>query len=200
MTDLERLVRSINIKMNNFCNKVRCCLGIDCLNGDEELYLNQRGNWTSPGGGVSGTPTEIAFFDTPTSVTSDPLFSWDNAKKTLNLNAGLRIDVEEKPYGVNFFLAPDHYHYILSTGTGLTKIFLSTITERGAVFVISDFDRISGIPANKITLNAGIGNLIKSEAGSAQTFDIDVSGRSVTIQLVDATGPYKWMVISSSSL
>ena len=196
MTDLERLVRSINIKMNNFCNKVRCCLGIDCLNGDEELYLNQKGNWTSPGGGgVSGTPTEIAFFDTTTSVTSDFLFSWDDVDKTLKLNAGFRMDVEAKPYGVNFSLAPNHYHYLLSTGNGLTKIDLSTITKQGSVFVISDFDGISGVPANKITLDAGVGNLIQSTVGSAQTFDIDSKFKSVTIQLVVVTGSYKWMVI-----
>jgi hypothetical protein len=196
MTDLERLVRSINIKMNNFCNKVRCCLGIDCLNGDGELYLNQKGNWGSPGGsGVSGTPTEVAFFDTTTSVTSDPLFSWDNTKKTLEINAGLRLNVEAKPYGVNFSLAADKYHYLLTTGTGLTKVDLSTITERGSVFVISDFDRISGIPANIITLDAGVGNLIQSTVGSAQTLVISTSGRSVTIQLVVNIGSYKWMVI-----
>ena len=194
MTDLERLVRSINIKMNNFCNKVRCCLGIDCLNGDEELYLNQRGNWTSPGGGgVSGTPTEVAFFDTTTSVTSDPLFFWNNAKKTLEINAGLRLNVEAKPYGVNFSLTADKYHYILSTGTGATKIDLSTITERGAVFVISDFDRISN--TSNIELDAGVGNLIQSTVGSASSLIIITPGRSVTIQLVDVTGSYKWMVI-----
>jgi len=197
MTDLERLVRSINIKMNNFCNKVRCCLGIDCLNGDGELYLNQKGNWVPAGGGsVSGTPTEIAFFDTTTSVTSDPLFAWDDVDKTFKLNAGFRIDVETKPYGVNFSLAPNHYHYLLTTGTGLTKIDLSTITKEGSVFVISDFDRISGIPANKITLDAGAGNLIVSAvAATAQTFDIAFAGRSVTIQLVVVTGSYQWMVI-----
>lgn len=197
MTDLERLVRSINIKMNNFCNKVRCCLGIDCLNGDGELYLNQKGNWTSPGGGsVSGTPTEIAFFDTTTSVTSDPLFSWDNVDKTLKLDAGFRLNVETKPYGVNFSLAPDKYHYLLTTGTGATKIDLSTIIRRGAVFVISDFDRISGIITNRITLDAGAGNLIVSAlAPAAQTLEIGVSGRSLTIQLVVNTGSYKWMVI-----
>ena len=196
MTDLERLVRSINIKMNNFCNKVRCCLGIDCLNGDGELYLNQKGNWGSPGGSsVSGTPTEVAFFNTTTSVTSDPLFYWDNTKKTLEINAGLRLNVEAKPYGVNFSLAADKYHYLLTTGTGLTKVDLSTITERGSVFVISDFDRISGIPANIITLDAGVGNLIQSTVGSAQTLVISTSGRSVTIQLVVVTGSYKWMVI-----
>jgi len=193
MTDLERLVRSINIKMNNFCNKVRCCIGIDCLNGDEELYLNKRGNWTSPGGGVSGTPTEVAFFDTTTSVTSDPLFSWNNAKKTLEINAGLRISVETKPYGVNFSLAADKYHYILSTGTGATKIDLSTIIRRGAVFVISDFDRISN--TSNIELDAGVGNLIQSTVGSASSLIISTPGRSVTIQLVDITGSYKWMVI-----
>jgi len=197
MTDLERLVRSINIKMNNFCNKVRCCLGIDCLNGDGELFLNQKGNWTSAGGGsVSGTPTEIAFFDTTTSVTSDPLFSWDNTKKTLEINAGLRLNVEAKPYGVNFSLAADKYHYLLTTGTGLTKVDLSTITERGAVFIISDFDRISGIITNRITLDAGVGNVIVSALGpTAQTLEIGVSGRSLTIQLVVNTGSYKWMVI-----
>lgn len=197
MTDLERLVRSINIKMNNFCNKVRCCLGIDCLNGDEELFLNQKGNWTSAGGGgVSGTPTEIAFFDTTTSVTSDPLFSWDDVDKTLKLDAGFRLNVETKPYGVNFSLAPDKYHYLLTTGTGLTKIDLSTIIRRGAVFVISDFDRISGIITNRITLDAGVGNVIVSALGpTAQTLEIGVSGRSLTIQLVVNTGSYKWMVI-----
>lgn len=179
--------------MNNFCNKVRCCIGIDCLNGDEELYLNKKGNWTSPGGGVSGTPTEVAFFDTTTSVTSDPLFSWNNAKKTLEINAGLRISVETKPYGVNFSLAADKYHYILSTGTGATKIDLSTITERGAVFVISDFDRISN--TSNIELDAGVGNLIQSTVGSASSLIISTPGRSVTIQLVDITGSYKWMVI-----
>jgi hypothetical protein len=193
MTDLERLVRSINIKMNNFCNKVRCCLGIDCLNGDEELYLNQRGNWTSTGGDILGTPTEVAFFDTTTSVTSDPLFSWDNTKKTLEINAGLRINVEAKPYGVNFSLTADKYHYLLSTGTGLTKVDLSTITERGSVFVISDFDRISN--TSNIELDAGVGNLIQSTVGSASSLIISTPGRSVTIQLVDVTGSYKWMVI-----
>ena len=196
MTDLERLVRSINIKMNNFCNKVRCCLGIDCLNGDGELYLNQKGNWGSPGGSsVSGTPTEVAFFDTTTSVTSDPLFSWDNTKKTLEINAGLRLNVEAKPYGVNFSLAADKYHYLLTTGTGLTKIDLSTIIRRGAVFIISDFDRISD--TSIITLDAGLGNIIQSSAATspAQTLAIATKGRSVTIQLVVVTGSYKWMVI-----
>jgi hypothetical protein len=193
MTDLERLVRSINIKMNNFCNKVRCCLGIDCLNGDEELYLNQRGNWTSPGGGVSGTPKEVAFFDSTTSVTSDPLFVWDNTNKTLNLDAGFRINIEQKPYGVSFSLAPDKYHYLLSTGTGLTKIDLSTIIRRGSVFVISDFDRISN--TSNIELNAGVGNLIQSTGGSASSLIISTPGRSVTIQLVSVIGSYKWMVI-----
>jgi hypothetical protein len=193
MTDLERLVKSINIKINNFCNKVRCCIGIDCLNGDEELYLNQRGNWTSTGGDILGTPTEVAFFDTTTSVTSDPLFSWDNTKKTLEINAGLRLNVEAKPYGVNFSLAADKYHYILSTGTGATKIDLSTIIRRGAVFVISDFDRISN--TSNIELDAGVGNLIQSTVGSASSLIISTPGRSVTIQLVDITGSYKWMVI-----
>ena len=196
MTDLERLVRSINIKMNNFCNKVRCCLGIDCLNGDGELYLNQKGNWVpAGGGGVSGTPTEIAFFDTPTSVTSDPLFAWDKVDKTLNLNAGLRIDVEEKPYGVNFSLAPDHYHYILSTGTGATNIDLSTITKQGSVFVISDFDRIA--PLNNITLDAGVGNFIHSTLPPSSTYIIASAGRSLTIQLVQTSPSFNWMVISS---
>jgi len=193
MYELERAVRSLYTKLSNFCDKVRCCLGIDCLNGDEELYLNQRGNWTSPGGGVSGTPTEVAFFDTTTSVTSDPLFSWDNAKKTLEINAGLRLNVEAKPYGVDFSLAADKYHYLLTTGTGATKIDLSTITERGAVFVISDFDRISN--TSNITLDAGIGNLIQSTVGSASSLVISTSGRSVTIQLVVNVGSYKWMVI-----
>jgi hypothetical protein len=196
MTDLERLVRSINIKMNNFCNKVRCCLGIDCLNGDGELYLNQKGNWVpAGGGGVSGTPTEIAFFDTTTSVTSDPLFSWDNVDKALNLNAGLRIEVEDKPYGVSFALAPDHYHYILTTGTGPTKIDLSTITKRGSIFVISDFDRIA--PLNNITLDAGIGNFIHSTLPLSSTYIIAGAGRSTTIQLVQTSPSFNWMVISS---
>jgi hypothetical protein len=197
MYELERAVRSLYTKLSNFCDKVRCCLGIDCLNGDEELFLNQKGNWApAGGGGVSGTPTEVAFFDTPTSVTSDPLFSWDNVDKTLKLNAGFRIDVETKPYGVNFSLAPNHYHYLLTTGTGLTKIDLSTITKQGSVFVISDFDKISGIPANKITLDAGAGNVIVSAvAPTAQTFDIAFAGRSVTIQLVVVLGSYQWMVI-----
>ena len=195
MTDLERLVRSINIKMNNFCNKVRCCLGIDCLNGDEGLYLNKKGNWTSPGGGVSGTPTEIAFFDTTTSVTSDPLFAWNNAKKTLEINAGIRLNVEAKPYGVNFSLTADKYHYLLTTGTGPTKVDLSTITERGAVFVISDFDRIA--PLNNITLEAGVGNFIHSTLPLSSTYIIAGAGRSTTIQLVQTSPSFNWMVISS---
>ena len=193
MYELERAVRSLYTKLSNFCDKVRCCLGIDCLNGDEELYLNQRGNWTSTGGDILGTPTEVAFFDTTTSVTSDPLFSWDNAKKTLEINAGLRLNVEAKPYGVNFSLTADKYHYLLSTGTGATKIDLSTITERGAVFVISDFDRISN--TSNIELDAGVGNLIQSTVGSASSLIISTPGRSVTIQLVVNVGSYKWMVI-----
>ena len=193
MYELERAVRSLYTKLSNFCDKVRCCLGIDCLNGDEELYLNQRGNWTSTGGDILGTPTEVAFFDTTTSVTSDPLFSWDNAKKTLEINAGLRLNVEAKPYGVNFSLTADKYHYLLSTGTGATKIDLSTITERGAVFVISDFDRISN--TSNIELDAGLGNLIQSTVGSASSLIISTPGRSVTIQLVVNVGSYKWMVI-----
>jgi hypothetical protein len=196
MYELERAVRSLYTKLSNFCDKVRCCLGIDCLNGDGELYLNQKGNWGSPGSsGVSGTPTEVAFFDTTTSVTSDPLFSWDNAKKTLEINAGLRLNVEAKSYGVNFSLAADKYHYLLTTGTGLTKVDLSTITERGAIFVISDFDRISD--TSIITLDAGLGNLIQSTAATspAQTLVIATKGRSVTIQLVVNVGSYKWMVI-----
>ena len=198
MYELERAVRSLYTKLSNFCDKVRCCLGIDCLNGDGDLYLNQKGNWGSPGGGgISGTPTEVAFFDTTTSVTSDPLFSWDNTKKTLEINAGLRLNLEAKPYGVNFSLAPKHYHYLLTTGTGLTKIDLSTITERGSVFVISDFDKISGIITNIITLDAGVGNLIQSTLAlsPAQTLDINSAGKSVTIQLVVNVGSYKWMVI-----
>jgi len=194
MYELERAVRSLYTKLSNFCDKVRCCLGIDCLNGDGELYLNQKGNWGSPGSsGVSGTPTEVAFFDTTTSVTSDPLFSWDNTKKTLEINAGLRLNVEAKPYGVNFSLAADKYHYLLTTGTGLTNVDLSTITERGSVFIISDFDRISD--TSIITLDAGVGNLIQSTVGSAQTLTIATKGRSVTIQLVVNVGSYKWMVI-----
>jgi hypothetical protein len=114
-------------------------------------------------------------------------------KKTLEINAGLRLNVEAKPYGVNFSLAADKYHYLLTTGTGLTKVDLSTITERGSVFVISDFDRISDVSI--ITLDAGVGNLIQSIAGSAQTLAIATKGRSVTIQLVVNVGSYKWMVI-----
>lgn len=196
MYELERAVRSLYTKLSNFCDKVRCCLGIDCLNGDGDLYLNQKGNWGSPGGsGVSGTPTEVAFFDTTTSVTSDPLFSWDNVDKTLKLDAGFRLNVEAKPYGVNFSLAPDKYHYLLTSGTGLTKIDLSTIIRRGAVFIISDFDRISD--TSIITLDAGLGNIIQSSAATspAQTLAIATKGRSVTIQLVVVTGSYKWMVI-----
>jgi hypothetical protein len=196
MYELERAVRSLYTKLSNFCDKVRCCLGIDCLNGDEELFLNQKGNWTSAGGGgVSGTPTEVAFFDTTTSVTSDSLFSWDNVDKTLKLDAGFRLNVEAKPYGVNFSLAPDKYHYLLTTGTGLTKIDLSTIIRRGAVFIISDFDKISD--TSIITLDAGLGNIIQSSAATspAQTLAIATKGRSVTIQLVVVTGSYKWMVI-----
>jgi hypothetical protein len=64
------------------------------------------------------------------------------------------------------------------------------------VFVISDFDRISGIITNKITLDAGVGNVIVSALGpTAQTLEINVAGRSVTIQLVVNVGSYKWMVI-----
>jgi hypothetical protein len=192
MTDLERLVRSINIKMNNFCNKVRCCLGIDCLNGDTSLYLNQKGEWAS-GGTVSGVPTRLAYFDTTTSVTGSPLLFWDDVKKGLNINGGLRLSVKNQAYGVNFSLSNAYYHYYFTSGTGLTTVDLSTITEVGYIFVISDLDRLS--TANNITLDAGLGNTIVSTVSAARTLVINSNGRSVTLQLVNAIGSYKWMVI-----
>jgi hypothetical protein len=192
MTDLERLVRSINIKMNNFCNKVRCCLGIDCLNGDTSLYLNQKGEWAS-GSTVSGVPTRLAYFDTTTSVTGSPLLFWDDVKKGLNINGGLRLSVKNQAYGVNFSLSNQYYHYYFTSGTGTTTVDLSTITEVGYIFVISDLDRISS--ANNITLDAGVGNTIISTVGAARTLVINANGRSVTLQLTNSIGSYKWMVI-----
>ena len=61
------------------------------------------------------------------------------------------------------------------------------------MFVISDFDRISD--TSNITLDAGVGNLIQSIGASASSLIIITPGRSVTIQLVDIIGSYKWMVI-----
>ena len=56
MTDLQLLVKSINIRLQNlyttFCCKVNTCLGISPT-GDASLVLNQQGDWVSGGGGRS---------------------------------------------------------------------------------------------------------------------------------------------------
>lgn len=56
MTDLQLLVRSINIRLQNlyttFCCKVNTCLGISPT-GDASLVLNQQGEWINNGGGGS---------------------------------------------------------------------------------------------------------------------------------------------------
>jgi hypothetical protein len=195
MTDLQLLVRSVNIKLQllytTFCCKVKTCLGISTA-GDTTLYLNQKGEWVS-GGTVSGVPTRLAYFDTATSVTGSPLLFWDDAKKGLNINGGLRLSVKNQAYGVNFSLSNQYYHYYFTSGTGTTIVDLSTITEVGYIFVISDLDRISS--ANNITLDAGVGNTIISTVSAARTLVINANGRSVTLQLTNAIGSYKWMVI-----
>lgn len=52
MTDLQLLVRSINIRLQNlyttFCCKVNTCLGISST-GDPSLVLNQQGDWINSG-------------------------------------------------------------------------------------------------------------------------------------------------------
>jgi hypothetical protein len=52
MTDLQLLVRSINIRLQNlyttFCCKVNTCLGISPT-GDASLVLNQQGDWINSG-------------------------------------------------------------------------------------------------------------------------------------------------------
>lgn len=56
MTDLQLLVKSINIRLQNlyttFCCKVNTCLGISPT-GDASLVLNQQGDWVSGGSGSS---------------------------------------------------------------------------------------------------------------------------------------------------
>lgn len=56
MTDLQLLVKSINIRLQNlyttFCCKVNTCLGISPT-GDPSLVLNQQGDWVSGGSGSS---------------------------------------------------------------------------------------------------------------------------------------------------
>jgi len=74
MTDLQLLVKSINIRLQNlyttFCCKVNTCLGISST-GNPSLVLNQQGNWINSGSsssykvytalitqsGVGGNPT-----------------------------------------------------------------------------------------------------------------------------------------------
>jgi hypothetical protein len=52
MTDLQLLVKSINIRLQNlyttFCCKVNTCLGISST-GDPSLVLNQQGDWINSG-------------------------------------------------------------------------------------------------------------------------------------------------------
>lgn len=52
MTDLQLLVRSINIRLQNlyttFCCKVKTCLGISST-GNPSLVLNQQGDWINSG-------------------------------------------------------------------------------------------------------------------------------------------------------
>lgn len=56
MTDLQLLVKSINIRLQNlyttFCCKVNTCLGISPT-GNPSLVLNQQGDWVSGGSGSS---------------------------------------------------------------------------------------------------------------------------------------------------
>lgn len=195
MTDLQLLVRSVNIRLQllytTFCCKVKTCLGIS-TEGNDTLYLNQKGEWVSAGK-ADGVPTQLAYFDTTYSVTSSPLLFWDNVKNFLNINSGIRINVKNQAYGVNFSLNNNYYHYYFTSGTGTTTVDLSTITDVGSIFIISDLDRISS--TNNITLDSGVGNTIVSTVGASRTLVINSNGRSVTIQLVNAIGSYKWMVI-----
>lgn len=56
MTDLQLLVKSINIRLQNlyttFCCKVNTCLGISST-GDPSLVLNQQGDWINSGSSSS---------------------------------------------------------------------------------------------------------------------------------------------------
>jgi hypothetical protein len=49
--------------------------------------LSSDRSWTVSGGGVSGTPTRIPFFDTASSLADDPLFYWDDINKALIVGA-----------------------------------------------------------------------------------------------------------------
>lgn len=60
---LEQQVAFLTRKFNHICACVKKCLGIDCVNGDPNLYLNQRGLWSTPsGGGGSLIPMTYADF------------------------------------------------------------------------------------------------------------------------------------------
>jgi hypothetical protein len=74
MTDLQLLVRSINIRLQNlyttFCCKVNTCLGISPT-GDASLVLNQQGDWVSGGGGRSSYKVYTALI-TQSGLGGDP--------------------------------------------------------------------------------------------------------------------------------
>ena len=50
--ELKEAVSNLQRKYNNLCCYIRKCLGISSI-GDEDLFLNQKGQWTEVGGGNS---------------------------------------------------------------------------------------------------------------------------------------------------
>lgn len=74
--------------------------------------------------------------------------------------------------------------------TGASTVDLTNVTALGAIVYVFDLDRISS--TSNITIDSGGGSTITGQAGSAQTFVLNLDGGSVQLQLV---APNKWMVI-----
>lgn len=74
--DVRQELNSLKTKWRNLCRYVRCCLGISS-EGDETLFLNQKGQWTEVGGsggnswnlqGNAGTDPDTNFLGTTDNV------------------------------------------------------------------------------------------------------------------------------------
>lgn len=82
---INRLLYRLDNLERGFCCKVNCCLGISST-GDENLFLNQQGNWVEAGGsstncwnltGNAGTDSNINFIGTTDKT--DIIFKRDNS-------------------------------------------------------------------------------------------------------------------------
>lgn len=109
-----------------------------------------------------GTPTQVAFFNTPTSIASDPDLYWDNTSKLLSVGAGvaplarvhIRSPTDNAP--VHFWIdnadaAPSDF-FAVANGSGAGGVFsptffgsCATSNQTGLFFVGSGLDDVGDL-------------------------------------------------------